>query len=235
MPYTYTLAAARRTAPACRSSGRPTWSIPDEAQAYATAGSEYFYGPDVLVAPVTTPGDSATTSVWFPPGQWTDYFTGKTYTGGTTQDVTTGLDTMPVFIKAGGIVPTRTDNVTNDDQNPLTNVTLTVATGAAGSYSLYEDNGAGPQKNRSATTTVRYRHSGARHTVSISAVKGSFPGQVKDRRWTLALMGTHAPTKVTATGVRLSPHAYHWDSATGVLTITLPRHSVHAPITVTYQ
>ncbi|WP_189929811.1 TIM-barrel domain-containing protein [Streptomyces sulfonofaciens] len=234
LPYTYTLAAeANRTGVPIV---RPTYlEYPDEAQAYARADDEYFYGSNVLVAPVTTPGDSATTSVWFPPGTWTDYFTGKTYTGGTTRDITTSLDSMPVFVKAGGILPTRTHDVTDNDRNPLTDVTLSVATGADGSYSLYEDNGAGPQQNRSATTTVRYRHSGARGTVSIGAVKGSFPGQVKDRRWTLSLMGTHAPTKVTATGVRLSPHAYHWDGATGILTVTLPRHSVHAPITLTYE
>jgi hypothetical protein len=66
-------------------------------------------------------------------------------------------------------------------------------------------------------------------------MKGSFPGQVKTRLWTLSILGTHAPTEVSATGMRLSPHAYHWDSTSKVLTITLPRHSVHAPITVTYR
>ncbi|MFF1839864.1 TIM-barrel domain-containing protein [Streptomyces sp. NPDC058231] len=234
VPYTYTLAeeANRTGVPIVR----PAYlEYPDEPQAYATAGSEYFYGSDVLVAPVTTPGDSATTSVWFPPGQWTDYFTGKTYEGGTTQDVTTGLDSMPVFVKAGGILPTRTHDVTDNDRNPLTDVTLNIATGAPGSYSLYEDSGTSTQKSRSATTTIRYRQSGSRHTVSISPVKGSFHGQVKDRRWTLSLLGAHAPTKVSASGVRLSPQAYHWDRATGTLTITLPRSTVHAPVTVTYE
>lgn len=47
-------------------------------------------------------------------------------------------------------------------------------------------------------------------------------------------LGAHAPTKVSVTGVRLSPHASHWDSTSKILTITLPRHSVHTPITVTY-
>ncbi|MFG1651924.1 hypothetical protein ACGFIE_18570 [Micromonospora sp. NPDC049275] len=38
--------------------------------------------------------------MWFPPGNsWTDIFTGKTYRGGTTQNITTMLDTMPVFKK----------------------------------------------------------------------------------------------------------------------------------------
>jgi hypothetical protein len=48
-------------------------------------------------------------------------------------------------------------------------------------------------------------------------------------------MAAHAPTKVSATGVHLSPQAYHWDDTSKVLTITLPRRSVRAPITVTFQ
>ncbi len=235
MPYTYTLAeeANRTGVPIVR----PAYlEYPEEPAAYATAGSEYFYGSDVLVAPVTTPGESATTSVWFPPGQWTDYFTGKTYQGGTTQSVTTTLDTMPVFIKAGGIMPTRTGNVTDNDRNPLADVSLSIATGASGSYRLYEDDGATTQKDRSATTAVTYREKGSYRTVSIGAAKGSFHGQVKNRRWTLSLLGTtHAPASVTVRGKRLGRDAYHWDAGTGVLTVTLPSQSVHTPATVTVR
>ncbi|MET8413260.1 TIM-barrel domain-containing protein [Streptomyces sp. NPDC005195] len=234
VPYTYTLAeeANRTGVPIVR----PAYlEYPEEKQAYATADSEYFYGSDVLVAPVTTPGTSTTTSVWFPPGQWTDYFTGRTYTGGTTQDVTTDLGTMPVFIRAGGIMPTRTHDVAHNDRNALTDVTLTVAAGGSGSSRLYEDDATATGGGRSATTEIRYNESGGRHTVSIGAVKGSFRGQVTHRQWTLSIMGASKPTRVTAAGAHLSPDAYHWDAATRTLTVTVPRHTVHAPITVTYQ
>lgn len=104
-PYTYRAAAeATRT-------GTPIvramyLAYPDEQEAYASAGSEYLYGPDLLVAPVTTPGTTATTTVWFPPGNtWTDYFTGKRYAGGTSAAVTTTLDTMPVFVRSGAKKP----------------------------------------------------------------------------------------------------------------------------------
>lgn len=193
LPYTYTLAeeANRTGVPIVR----PTYlEYPDEPQAYAAADSEYFYGSEVLVAPVTTPGSSATTSVWLPPGQWTNYFTGETYTGGGTQEVTTDLNSMPVFIKAGGILPTRTHDVSSNDHNPLTDITLTVAAGASGSFSLYEDDGSTEQKKRSATTTIRYRQNGSHRTLSILPARGSFPGQVESRRWTLSPWElTHPP------------------------------------------
>jgi alpha-glucosidase (family GH31 glycosyl hydrolase) len=188
----------------------------------------------MLVAPVTTPGTTATTSVWFPPGQWTDYFTGQTYTGGTTQSVPTGLDTMPVFVRAGAVIPTRTDNVTSNDGTPLSKVTLTVAAGASGSYTLYEDNGTTTRPGHGATTTIRYQETGSGHTVTISPTSGSFPGQVQSRQWTISLIGVTAPSSVRADGSRLSPGDYSFDSATRTLSITLPRQSLHRPATVTY-
>ncbi|GLY28661.1 TIM-barrel domain-containing protein [Kineosporia sp. NBRC 101731] len=99
-PYTY--AAAQEATRTGTPIVRPLYlAYPGEQEAYASAGSEYLYGPDLLVAPVTTAGTSATTSVWFPPGStWKDYFTGKKYKGGSTAQITTGLDTMPVFVKS---------------------------------------------------------------------------------------------------------------------------------------
>ena len=43
--------------------------------------------------------------MWFPPGRWTDWFTGATFTGPSEQTLNVPLDRMPVFVKAGGIVP----------------------------------------------------------------------------------------------------------------------------------
>jgi hypothetical protein len=228
VPYTYSLAeqATATGVPVTR----PLYlEYPEEADAYRMAGSEYLYGPDMLVAPVTTPGDTATTTVWFPPGQWTDYFTGKTYAGGTTQAITTDLSTMPVFVKAGAIVPTRTANVTDDTRNPLSRVTVTVAAGASGSYKLYEDNGTSTAPGRGATTTVRYTEAAGRHTLRIDPAAGSFPGQVKSREWTVKVIGGKPPTSVSGGAT------YRWDSATSTLTLTLPAANVHRPITVTYR
>ncbi|MFG1646671.1 TIM-barrel domain-containing protein [Amycolatopsis sp. NPDC049252] len=229
VPYTYTLAqqAATTGVPVTR----PLYlDYPEEANAYRLAGSEYLYGPDMLVAPVTTPGTTATTNVWFPPGTWTDYFTGKTYAGGTTQAITTDLSTMPVFVKAGGMVPSRAKNVTDDVRNPLDALTLTVAEGASSTFTLYDDNGS---SGRSATTEVRY--TAGNHTVRIDPADGSFRGQVRDRRWTVAFLGATAPKAVTVGGDRLAPSAYHWDAATRTLTVTLPPRNVHTPVTVAYR
>jgi hypothetical protein len=231
VPYTYTLARQADTTGVPVT--RPTYlQYPDQQDAYAFDGSEYFYGPDVLVAPATTSGDSATTQVWFPAGSsWTDYFTGKTYQGGTVQNVTTGLDSMPVFIKSGGIMTTRSGDVTNDDQNPLTKATATVAEGAPGSFTLYEDDGTTTNTAQSATTTITY----ADHQVTVDPARGSFAGQVKQRAWTVEFQNAVAPTSVSINGHKATADEWKWDSATRTLTVTAPTQSVNQRLVVGYK
>jgi alpha-glucosidase (family GH31 glycosyl hydrolase) len=216
---------------------RPLYlQYPEQQDAYAEDGSEYLYGPDVLVAPVTTPGTTASTPVWFPPGSsWTDYFTGQTYPGGTTATVSTGLGTMPVFIKSGGIVTTRTGDETNDDQNPLTKVTVTVAGGADGSFGLYEDNGSTTDFHQSAVTRISYGEGGGRHTVRIAAAAGSFRGQVSQRQWTVAFLDASAPASATINGRAAPASAWSWDAGARTLTVTAPAQSVHQALTVSYR
>lgn len=231
VPYTYTLArqAAARGVPVTR----PTYlQYPDQQDAYAFDGSEYFYGPDVLVAPVTSSGDSATTQVWFPAGSsWTDYFTGKTYQGGTVQNVTTGLDAMPVFVKSGGIMTTRTGDVADDDQNPLTDGTVTVAEGAPGSFTLYEDDGTTTNTAQSATTGIRY----ADHRVTVAPAKGTFAGQVLQRSWTIRFQNAQPPTSVSVNGAGLAAGKWTWDSASHALTVTAPAQPVDEQLVVSYK
>ncbi|SFW83041.1 TIM-barrel domain-containing protein [Amycolatopsis australiensis] len=230
VPYTYTLAqqAATTGVPVVR----PTYvEYPDEPAAYAAANSEYFYGPDLLVAPVTSPGTSATTSVWFPPGQWTDYFTGKTYAGGTTQQVTTDLSGMPVFVRAGGITVTRTADVANDVQNPLNRATVTVAPGASGAFSLYEDDG--KSAAHSSATRITYSERPGAHTVTVAPAQGGFRDQVTAREWTVKFLGvTSAPRGVRIGNGWAPSGAWQWDATTHTLTVTT--HGGRGPVTVTY-
>jgi len=181
---------------------------------------------------VTTPGSSATTSVWFPPGNsWTDYFTGKTYAGGTTQDVTTDLGTMPVFLRSGGIMTTRTANVANDVQNPLTKATVTVAGGASGQTALYEDNGTTTDLRQSTTTPIRYNDAG--HEAAIGPATGSFAGQVTQRQWTVAFTNASAPSSVTVNGRAVT--SWTWNAGTRTVTVTTPTQSTSQGLVVAYR
>ncbi|TIH40399.1 carbohydrate-binding protein [Subtercola vilae] len=235
VPLSYTL-AAQATA-----TGTPIvkplyLQYPTSQQAYSMAGREYLYGSDILVAPVTTPGDTATTSVWFPDGsQWVDYFTGETHEGGTTADVTTGLDRMPVFVRSGGIVPTRTNNVTNDSQNPLTDVTVNVATGADGSFTLYEDDGGAAESVKSATTALSYTQQATGGKLNIAPVSGTFTGQVTNRAWTAAFTNAAQPAVVTVDGVAVGASAWTYDAASRTVSVKVAARPLSEATTVAFS
>ncbi|PYY31828.1 TIM-barrel domain-containing protein [Curtobacterium sp. MCBD17_030] len=244
LPLTYTLAAD------ATATGTPMLQplylqYPEAQESYAQAGSEYLYGKDVLVAPVTTGnGDdgTATRSVWFPAGDsWTDWFTGKTYEGGTTADVTTDLTTMPVFVRSGGIVPTRSHHVANDAA-PLDAVTVTVATGADGTFALHEDSGEGqPTKataratGDSASTTMRFTQQADGGTLDIAPADGSFTGQVRDRSWTATFTNAERPVSVTIDGAPVAASDWTYDADSRTITVPVAERSVTDRTVVRYS
>lgn len=234
VPTTYSLArmATRTGVPLVRAM---YLEYPSEQAAYDTAWSQYLYGPDILVAPAATPGQSTSTSVWFPPGSWTDYFSGSSYSGNATRSITTDLNAMPVFLKAGGMLVTRSDNVPNDVQNPMKALTVSLATGAKGKFTLYEDDGRNPDLSQSASTSIVYDEGGGDHVLAIKPVDGSFAGQVTQRTWTAVFMNASAPSSVTVDGVAAPPGDWRYDQASRRLTVNVAQRSVFKATTVAYR
>jgi hypothetical protein len=230
VPYTYTLAAesVRTGEPITR----PLYlDYPSQASAYDHP-AEYLYGSSVLVAPVTTPGNVATQTVWFPPGTWTDWFTGATFQGPSTQKLTVPLDRMPVFVKAGGIIPEQApmDHVGADPSAPAT---LRVYPGT-GRFTLYQDAGTGTgyQKGQYSLTTITTAAYGAASTVSIGAAHGGYPGEQATRSFSVELRSQTRPRSVLVNGRPSSGWSY--DAATRTVAVPvsgLPR-SAEAEITV---
>ena len=190
---------------------------PEDPAAYTHDG-EYLLGDQLLVAPVTTPGLSAVTTVWLPKGTWTDLFTGATYSGGEHLIASTP-DTMPVFARAGGILPLApySDNVETAPRDALT---LKVFPHAAGTTTLYDDAGEGLayRTGQFATTPVRYsEHGGAALTIGRTA--GHYAGQPAARTYTVRFADVTRPHRVTVGG---HATAFGYDAATHTLTVRVP-------------
>ncbi len=259
VPYTYTLAAQ------AHQTGLPIaralyLDYPGQPEAY-NHPAEYLYGPDVLVAPVTTPGQVAAEHVWFPPGRWSDYFTGATFTGPGTATLNVPLNRMPVFVRAGGIVPEQPamSHVGAGRVDPLT---LDVFAGGSGQFNLYQDAGEGPgyQQGQHALTPIRYDQggapgaaaragcgapapadpgTGAASTVTIGAECGQYPGQPASRSYQVHLADISAPRQVTVNGQALaevspgSPDAGWWyDGADATLRVNTPELPTDQAVTV---
>ncbi|MFL5886609.1 MAG: TIM-barrel domain-containing protein, partial [Thermoleophilaceae bacterium] len=208
VPYLYTLAReAHDTGLPMTRALYLEW--PDSAAAYANP-TEYTLGRDMLVAPVTAPGDPASQSVWIPPGTWTDWFTGERFSGPRTVQMQVPLSRYPVFVRAGAIVPTGDAPVLN------------AWAGAPGSFDLYEDAGDGLGYRSGAYRKTRVSTngaSGACSSVKIGPARGSFAGAPSSRSWRVRLVGVAAPRTVTVNGVTAGRKAWTYDPVTRTLTV----------------
>ncbi len=238
VPYTYTLAdQAHRTGLPI---ARPLYlDFPSQAGAYANP-TEYLFGPDVVVAPVTSPGAVADARVWVPPGRWVDYFTGATFTGPTTVTVAEPLSRMPVLVRAGGIIPEQAAGA-SPDTGRTRSLTLLAYAGGRGSFTLYDDAGTGLGYTAGQDTTTRITTATASTgpgpavpstAVTIGPTRGHYPGQATVVRYRIHVVDLSRPTGVTLDGRRLPRQAggdtgagWSYDPATATVAVDTGRSS----------
>lgn len=105
--------------------------------------NQYMFGDSMIAAPITSKGieelQMGMSTVYFPAGKWYDFFTGASYEGDREYRVYRDLSKMPVFVKAGGIIPlAATDG--NDVKNPEV-LEIRIYPGAENRFVMYEDDG----------------------------------------------------------------------------------------------
>jgi alpha-D-xyloside xylohydrolase len=137
LPYTYSLAygSYKTGAPFMRAL---FMDFPNDPKV-ADIGDEYMFGPAFLVAPVTSQGQTSK-SVYLPAGTaWYNYWTNQRFEGGQTIQVSAPIETIPLFVKAGSIVPLGSAIDSTRDKQSITHVK--VYSGLSGDFSLYSDDG----------------------------------------------------------------------------------------------
>lgn len=162
------------------------YSIPDE----------YMYGPAFLVNPVTQQlysNDSTNTSiktrkVYLPKdANWFDFWTGKELSGGQTIDAATPIDILPLYVKAGSIVPMG-KVVEYATQKPADSIELRIYPGADATFTLYEDANDDYNYEKGEYATFMFNWNDVNKTLSISARKGSFPGMLQKRIFNVVIV-----------------------------------------------
>jgi alpha-D-xyloside xylohydrolase len=100
---------------------------------------QYLFGPALMVCPVTRPG-ATNRSVYLPSGaQWIDFWTGRTFSGGQQIETTAPIQTLPLFVRAGSIIPYGPNvQYASAKSDPIE---LRIYPGADGHFVLYEDEG----------------------------------------------------------------------------------------------
>lgn len=153
LPYIYSLAHATHEtgAPFMRGLFMDFASDPN----VANIGNEYMFGPALLIAPVTEQG-STSREVYLPAGaDWYNFWTNQRVRGGQRIAVSAPIDTIPVFVRAGSVLPLGTPIESTDQEQAIKEVR--VYSGANGDFSLYSDDGRTYEYEHGASSTTELR------------------------------------------------------------------------------
>jgi alpha-D-xyloside xylohydrolase len=138
----------------------------------ADMGDEYMFGPAFLVAPVTEQG-ATSRHVYLPAGtDWYDYWTERRYTGGQTITAAAPIDQIPLFVRAGSIVPIGVQVPSTATRQPLESIR--VYPGRSTSFALYDDDGVSNAYKRGGgkTATLRWDDATGRLSTSTALPSG---------------------------------------------------------------
>ena len=126
-----------------------------------------------------------TATKYLPKGAvWYDFWTGKAYKGGQTVTLETSLNRVPMFVRAGSILPLGPE-MQYVGEKSWDNIELRLYPGADGSFTLYEDEGDSYRYEQGVCSTVTFRWNDRRSTLTIGERKGRFPGMLQQRRFTV--------------------------------------------------
>ena len=143
-------------------------------------GDQFLFGPALMAAPVYQYG-ARSRQMYFPAGtRWYDFYTDGTVEGGQQLAVEAPYDRMPLYVRAGSILPMGPDMEWSDEK-PLETVALMVYAGADGQFTLYEDEGTNYNYEKGAYSMIPIRYDDAQGTVEIGERQGEFPGMLKER------------------------------------------------------
>lgn len=171
-PYLYT--AARVAYDTGLSIVRPLYIDYPEMQNSYNFPQEYMFGSEMLVAPIATAGNTSRRNIWFPEGRWFNFFTGEEYRGPQIRMLDVPLDQMPVFVKAGSIIPLNASTLhVGVAKMPAS---VRVYPGASAEYKLYADAGEGLEYQRGdySWRTFRYFEKASSRTLLILPASGSY-------------------------------------------------------------
>ena len=189
LPYLYTL-ASRVTREHDTMMRALVLDFPDDPTA-RDVPDQYLFGPAFLVSPVTAPG-ATSRPVYLPAGTWYDFWTGAALEGGRTIDAPAPLDSMPLHVRAGSIVPFG-PALQWTGEKPADPVRLVVYTGRDGRFTLHEDDGETNAHETGAFSTIPLAWSEATGTLTIGARTGAFEGMLQERTFEVAFVGPVIP------------------------------------------
>ncbi len=150
-------------------------------------GDQFMYGPAFLVNPVTEPA-ATKRQLYLPEDKWYDFWTGSTIEGGRTISAIAPLERLPLYVRAGSIVPLGPDEEWST-QKTADPIELRIYRGANGDFTLYEDENDNYDYEKGAYATIPLHWDDAARTLTIGDRKGQFSGLLESRSFHVVFVG----------------------------------------------
>jgi alpha-D-xyloside xylohydrolase len=160
---------------------RPLWMDFPQDPKVADIGTQYMFGPAFLVAPVTAQGQTEK-DVYLPAGSdWYNFWTNEKLAGGQWVKVAAPIERIPVFVRAGSIVPIGADIQSTATRQAISEIR--VYPGRDGEFALYDDDGVSYDYEKGKGSVTRLRWDNSKGALSATGGDGAFakaaPGLVK--------------------------------------------------------
>lgn len=152
---------------------------------------QYMFGPALMVCPVYVYG-AREREVYFPEGNWYDFYTGKLYSGGQKTVVPAPYERMPLFVRAGSILPYGPE-MQYSDEKKAEKIDLYVFKGADGQFTLYEDEGVNYNYEKGKYAMIPMQYDQQSGTLTIGDRQGEFDGMLKERTFNVVVVDPEHP------------------------------------------
>ena len=184
--------------------------FPDDAKVF-DIGSEFMFGSSLLSAPIleaqyttekvmkiqdfkdvdylrTDFTAEKSAAAYLPKGtKWVNFWTNQLLSGGQDVTFTTHLNTIPLFVKAGSILPLA-PVMQHTGEKPWDNLEIRVYAGADGTFTLYEDEGDNYNYEKGEFSTIHFAWNDKNGRLTIGAREGSFVGMLQNRTFNVVIV-----------------------------------------------
>ena len=175
---------------------------PRDEQAYEHP-TQFVFGTQLLVAPITSPADRRTTTgsvrAWLPEGTWVDVLNDLVYDGDRELVLHRDLRGIPVLARAGAILPLDAAEIPADDPANPQHLEVLVVVGADGEFELVEDDGTGDGLDTSTIVRTPLRFEQTDGVLMIGPARGAPAAVPSVRSWTATFLAVHDLAEITAT------------------------------------
>lgn len=185
------------------------YTNPENREAY-NVKNQYWFGSELIAAPITRKADKesdlGSSDVWLPDGTWIDWFNGYIYKGNRSFEAFRPLEQMPLFCKAGAIVPMQKHIESDNTLGNSNELEIAVAAGASGNFEMFEDDGISTdyESGEYATTKYQLNWNDCKAEFTVGIPNGNTALIPEKRNYTLILKGFRSGCKFTRNSTELN-------------------------------